>query len=213
MKDCKRRQTADGKRLTTLLFIIFSLMIMSCSNSTLSPSEYVKYVADESNGLVKTKNIGEVNVKVQYKPIPYVIANELRTNDIDKDEFEKREKELSSMQYYNLTLDITDARNILNYNVSNQSHQQERIHYLSFGMQQDIRLMENGKELPCVLYHFERTYDISKERTFLVAFNQEESTKNATKTFILDSSVLGIGTIKIQFNGKDIQQLPKMKVQ
>ena len=196
-----------------LLLIVISVMIMSCNNSSLSPSEYVKYVADGANGLVKTKNIGEVNIKVQYKPTAYAIANEMRTNDISKVDFDERKKELESMQYYNLTLDITDARNILNYNVSNQSHQQERIHYLSFGMQQDIRLMENGKELPCVLYHFERTYDISKERTFLVAFNQDESTKDATKTFILDSSVLGIGTIKIQFDGKNIQELPKMKLQ
>jgi hypothetical protein len=201
-----------GGRLTALLFMIVSLMMMSCNNSSLSPSEYVKYVADEANGLVKTKNIGEVNIKVQYKPISYLIANEMRTNDISKADFDERKKELESMQYYNLTLDIADARNILNYNVSSQSHQQERIHYLSFGIQQDIRLMENGKELPCILYHFERTYDISKERTFLIAFNQDESTKDATKTFILDSAVLGIGTIKIQFDGKNIQELPKMKL-
>ena len=201
------------KRWAVLFFMVIGLMIMSCNRPSLSPSDYVKYVSDEANGLVKTKNIGEVNIKVQYKPVSYIIANEMRTNDISKADFEKRKKELEAMQYYNLTLDIADARNILNYNVSNQSHQQERIHYLSFGMQQDIRLMENGKELPCVLYHFERTYDISKERTFLIAFNQDESTKDATKTFILDSSVLGIGTIKIQFDGKNIQQLPKMKLQ
>ena len=195
----------------TLLTVI--LFLTSCDkHAQLSPSDYVSWVSNEDNGLVKTKTIDEIQVKVQYKPISYVIANEMRTNDIKKTDFDKRYEELSSMQYYNLTLDITDARNIMNYKVSNPDHQQERIHYLSFGMQQDIRLEENGEELPCIAYHFERTYDVSKERTFLVGFKQNAKTTNATKTFVLDSPIIGVGPIKIQFKKEDIERLPKMKL-
>jgi hypothetical protein len=169
-------------------------------------------VSNEDNGLIKTKMIGEVSLKVQYKPIPYVIANELRTNDIKNTTYQARTKELEGMQYYNLTLDINDARNILNYKVSNMAHQQDRIQYLSFGMQQDIYLEEDGKELPCKLFHFERTYNIAKERTFLLAFEQAPNTRFKEKTLVINSSMLGPGPIKIKFLAKDLTQLPMMEI-
>jgi hypothetical protein len=188
-----------------------SLVLSSCSSS-LSPSEYVKWVTDEGNGLLKTKNIEEISIKAQYKPLSYIIANELRTNDINAKDYKTREKELEGMQYYNLVLDITDARNILNYKVSDMGGQQARIQYLSFGMQQHIYLEEDGKELPCKLFHFERNYNITKERTFLLAFEQNKNTKTTDKTLVINSPVLGTGPIKVKFLAKDIAQLPTMKM-
>jgi len=201
----------DYKRVASWLIILMSMVLISCSSS-LSPSEYVKWVASEDNGLVKTKTIEEVSVKVQYKPLAYIIANEMRTNDIKSKVYKEREKELEGMQYYNVVLDITDARNILNYKVSDMGGQQARIQYLSFGMQQDIYLEEDGKELPCKLFHFERTYNISKERTFLLAFEQNKNTLAKNKTLVINSPMLGTGPIKVKFLAKDLKQLPMMKI-
>lgn len=218
MKDF-RRVTGYGLRVrgcelrvaNWLVIVAVSLLLASCSSS-LSPSEYVKWVADEDNGLVKTKSIEEISVKVQYKPLPYIIASEMRTNDIESQAYKTREKELEGMQYYNLVLDITDARNILNYKVSDMGGQQARIQYLSFGMQQDIYLEEDGKELPCKLFHFERNYNITKERTFLLAFEQNKNTETKDKTLVINSPVLNTGPIKVKFLAKDLAQLPTMKI-
>jgi hypothetical protein len=210
MKDYKRVR-GNGLQVMGLLVIFMSLVMTSCSSS-LSPSEYVKWATNQDNGLLKTKSIEEISLKVQYKPIPFIIANEMRTNDIKNTEFKQRAKELEGMQYYNLVLDITDARNILNYKVNDVGGQQARIQYLSFGMQQDIYLEEGGKELPCKLFHFERTYNISKERTFLLAFEQDEQTKFDDKTLVINSSMLGTGPIKVKFLGKNLNQIPTMKV-
>lgn len=210
MKDFKRYMV-DGLRWTVLSMLL-ACLIMSC-NASLSPSDYVKWVSNPENGLVKTKSIEEVSVKAQYKPIPYIIANELRTNDIKIQEYQKREKELEGMQYYNLVLDITDSRNILNYKISDMGEQQARIQYLSFGMQQDIYLEEDGKELPCKLFHFERNYNITKERTFLLAFEQDKDTQIKDKTLVINSAMLGTGPIKVKFLAKDLAQLPTMTIQ
>lgn len=209
MKDYKRLMIRSLR--LTVLFALLSCLMMSCSSSLL-PSEYVKWVANTENGLVKTKHIDEISAKVIYKPLDYVIANEMRTNDIKNTEYQQRKKELEGMQYYNLVLDITDARNILNYKVNDLGGQETRIQYLSFGMQQDIYLEENGKELPCKLFHFERNYNITKERTFLLAFEQDKNTIETDKTLVINSPMLGTGPIKIKFLAKDIARLPTMKV-
>ena len=56
-----------------LLIALFLINLYGCNSDSTIPSDYVEWVKDETNGLLKTKNIGEVNLKVQYKPMPFII--------------------------------------------------------------------------------------------------------------------------------------------
>lgn len=212
----------NNNTMTGILLIFCLCFLSNCtkndgilSTKKVAPSKMVKWINKEENGLVKTKKVGELIAKVQYRPISYIISNEMRKNDISKKEYEERAKQLEGMDYFSLTLDVEGNRNnVTNYNIGNDmSLQQDRLSYLSFGMQKDIYLMEDGELIPCELYHFERAYNLTSERTFMIGFPKKDTDETHSKTFVLDSPVFGTGPIKIHFEKKDFEKLPKLHIQ
>ena len=202
------------KGIKWIFFFICCIWLFSCSKSTLQPSDFVQWVKNEENGLFKEKSVQAINVAAQYKPIEYVIANEMRTNDIQKKDFDKRKEELEGLQYFDIQLSINQPNyDITNYNVFNEQDKDERLKYLSFGLQNDIHLVDGHDTLSCLLYHFERSYDVKPHRTFVVAFeNKEETKKQQDKIVVVDSPIFGTGPIKLKFRREDLGQLPSMKL-
>lgn len=192
------------------LLILFSV---ACQKEYLA-TDLVQHIKLPENGLLKKKQFGEIVVEAQYKPLSYIIANEIQSNQIDKKVFDKRYEELKGLQYLNLkiTTSSTNEHNITNYNVFSDAAQQDRLYYLSYRMKEDIVLIEGEREIPCALYHFERSYDIAKHRTFVLAFERTAFTETEDKTLVLDTPVLNTGPIKIKFKAEDINNIPPLKL-
>lgn len=198
-------------KLLSLFFLFF--LLGSCGKETLLPSDYIVWVNNEDNGLVKKKTIVPLEVEALYKPLDYIIANEQRTNAIDKVAYEARKKALEGLQYYTIKLGITGGKlDVTNYEVSDNGQQQERLNYLSFAMQKDIKLVEGMDTLPCVLYHFERSYDIAAYRTFVLAFEKKETNKTTDKTLILDLPYFKTGPVKLNYKIADLEAIPNLKL-
>ena len=192
-----------------------SLFLSACKKS-LEPKAYIQWVKATENGLHKQKEIYPLKVDLLYTPKDYQIANNLKTNTIQESIYKKEQDRLGNLQYYHLKLSIVDKEGQLdvgNYQIRSISEQQKRLGYLSFGMQKDIYLIEQGDTLPCVLYHYEQSYDVKPVRSFLVAFDQRSDSKSQSKTFILDSPVFGTGPMKIQIEASDLLNVPYLKIQ
>ncbi len=201
------------KAFKLFLWSIITLFSFSACQQTVLPADLVKYVVNPDNGLRKQKSIGDVNVDLQYKPVGYMIANEFRKNNIDASQYKNRASELSGLQYYNLKLSINQPGvDVTSYNVFDEVAQQERLYYLSFGMQHDMHLIQGQDTLRPVLYHFERSYNLSKERTFVVAFEEQDFKHQEDKTFILDIPEFQTGPIKIKIRKDDLQKTPSIKL-
>ena len=196
-----------------LLVLLILSGLAACGKQALQPSDYVKWVNDPDNGLIKKKTIHPLEVEVLYKPIDYVIANELRTNDIAAETYNNRRAALGSMLYYTLKLGIEGGQeDVTNYGVSNASAQQERLAYLSFSLQKDIQLVEAGDTLNCQLFHFERAYDLVPYRTFVLGFDLKAATKNADKTLIIEMPYFKTGPVKLTFENSDLESIPNLKL-
>lgn len=189
------------------------LNLLSCGREDLIPSDYVQWVNNPENGLLKEKTIPPLTIEVLYKPLAYIVANEERSNVISKEVYQGRIKELEGLQYYTLKLGIMDENlNVTNYEVTNNAEQQERLSYLSFSMQRDIKLIDGKDTLPCKLFHFERSYDLSSTRTFVLAFDQLETNQNQSKTLILDLPYFKTGPIKLNYKTADLEAIPSLKL-
>lgn len=202
--------------MKAIKFIWSSFMVLSllgCGREDLRPSDYVQWVNNPENGLLKKKIIPPLTVEVLYKPLAYIVANEERSNAIPKEVYEQRVKELGSLQYYTLKLGIIDENlDVTNYEVTNNAEQQERLNYLSFAMQKDIKLIDGKDTLPCKLFHFERSYDLSSARTFVLAFDQLETNQNQSKTLVLDLPYFKTGPIKLNYKTADLEAIPSLKL-
>jgi len=175
----------------------------------LAPSQYVSWIEDKNNGMEKEKKIDDIVFSVQYRPVPYVICEEEKKNEISDSLAKRRSAELSGMQYMNLKIEVPQGE-LLKYGLTKNAQYEDRVNYFSFGMQKDIQLVEAGDTLPCLLFHYERVYDIAPYGVFLLAFPKGKDAEG-DKTLIFSDNEFNKGIIKFHFEGKDIKKLPQLE--
>ncbi len=197
-------------RVSFILF--FVLLISSCAKKQLEPKELLEFIEDDSNGFVQTKTIDEYTFKVMYQPIEYIVLKEIKDNILTKKIIEEKKKELDNLQYFLLEIEIPSEKgDLLKYNLTDNNEYYYRLKYFSFDMQNDIQLIENKDTLPCVLYHFERTYGLTSKCKITLAFENSPKT-NTNKIFVLNENVLGVGIVKLQFDYKELLNIPELKL-
>jgi len=177
------------------------------------PSELIKWVKNPENGFVKVRDMGEVQYTLQQVPAAVMVLNGLKKERVKAEEFNRELAEYSGMEYYWLRMEIPGYPNeIAQYGISDHSEYDARIKYLSFDMQEDITMeTESGDQVPCSLYHFERTYNITPYSTFLVGFDKT-LLKEGDKTFVFNDMLFNHGKIKFHWSVSDKKQLPKLEL-
>ncbi len=105
--------------------------------------------------------------------------------------------EESDLQQYVLKISRADEQiDLLNNKDLTDKELQQLLYYFSYTFQKDIYLeTENGLN-PCVLYHFERSYDLKGSRNFILGFT--EPNDNEPKKIVIDSPVFNSGPVKIR---------------
>lgn len=204
-------------KVTSIIVLIMSLGTWSWlanNESDLAPKAYVNYVQSIDNGLHKRKVIGDFVFDLQYKTKDYEVANRLRQEEITEEEYSNEIEKLGNGNYFLLKIAPKNATlpDITKYHVTNEQEYQARLYYLIFGMEADIRLETGNHSLKPQLFHFERSYDISQHKNFILVFDEKEEDKDLDKTLVIDSPYLGTGPIKIKIENKDIRNIPNLKV-
>lgn len=187
------------------LFFVFN----SCGKKQLNPTEYIAWVEDEGNGLSVTKNLDNINYRLLYKPIDYIVAKELINNAIKKNEIESRKKELGNMNYFTLRIESKTSEELMRVNIKSEDEYYHRLEYFMGYMQDDIYLVDGTDTINPSLFHFERNYGLAPFNDFVLGFNK--SNKDAQDLyFIYNDQVLGTGKISIKINKEDISDIPNI---
>ncbi len=195
----------------TVLDFFFFLVFTSCvKDVSLKPTDYVKWVENHDNGLLVTKNAGDFKFKLQYKPPEYLAIRELKKTEISSTELSEKASAMEDMQYFTLQLGLADGSDILKSNIEKSGDFSRNIEYLSFYMQQDLKLVEGADTLPCLLHHFERDYGISQFAKIVLAF-QKSNNVAADKTLIFNDRQFGAGTVSMTILSQSLNNLPKIK--
>jgi hypothetical protein len=200
------------EKIAGLFLLLFCILVAGCKKQSLSPVEYAKWVKDESNGLHKTKELGKYRFEIQYKPSTYIILNERRGNMQDKAATEKRMNELDSLQYFDLRISLKNGGDFLKEDVADKEEFFRKQYYYSFNFQKDLKIKEGEDTYDCALFHFERDYDLSDARTFVLGFKKDKADEIKDKLLIIDTGDLGLGVIKIKIDKDDIKSIPDLQI-
>lgn len=174
--------------------------------------EYLAWVQDSENGFKKEKTIDNLTFSVQYKPYEYIICMEEKKEELPDTLMKSKIDQINDMQYYNLKIELNEGSGeLLKYQLTSQQQYQQRVNYFSFNMQNDIQLVEGKDTLPCVLYHFERAYDIAPSSMFLLGFPLSKSKSQQEKTILVYDKTFHKGLLKFTFKKNELRNLPKLK--
>lgn len=195
-------------------YIILSLLVMliGCTKElSLTPLDYVKWVEEKENGLHHTLTIKNVQYTAQYKPIDYVIANEIRKEVIDQSEYNKKREELDGFDYFTFKVSLDGKHSVLEASKANPEQYDQLVQYFAFSMQHDFKLVTSTDTISCGLYHFERAYGMVPFDSFVLGFKKDEN-QILQKTLIYNDKILGTGPVKIQFDRNTLSNLPTIVI-
>ncbi|MGQ0829856.1 MAG: hypothetical protein ACT4ON_15825 [Bacteroidota bacterium] len=175
--------------------------------------DYVAWVQDMENGFKKEKTIDDLTFSVQYKPYEYIVFMEEKKDELPDTLVKRKMEQINDMQYYNLKITLNEsAGELLKYKLTSQQQYQQRVSYFSFDMQNDVQLVNGNDTLPCILYHFERAYDIAPSGTFVLGFPlSKNESQEEEKTLLVYDRTFHKGLIKFTFRKKELRNLPKLK--
>ena len=179
----------------------------------LSPDEYLVWSGQPDNFLIREKTISEFNYKIKYLPTEQLIINDLKKSDqeITTENIAQLEKEYEGMEYFEMRVQVDQYNDELaKYQVADISEYQTRIAYMAFAMKNNITLSTELKEqIPCKLFHFERTYGITPYTTFLFAFSKEDIANAYERTVVYDDELFNKGRLKFNWSFENME-LPKI---
>lgn len=188
-------------------------MSLSCNKGGMTPSEYIRYIDNKTNGLVKDKKIGVFTVDCEYKPSAYIVIKEnykQNPKEVIKN-FENENIEASKMFHFYIRLSAENENDVLKNDIQNQEEYFERLNYFSNFVQKDLYLISGSDTIDCAYTYFERNYGLSNKSTILLGFKRSEMNKSNSDqslTLIYDDQVLGMGPVHFKFSSKDISNIP-----
>ena len=213
------------KNIKGIINIIILLLIVGCSNpSKLDRKQFMRFMTDESNGLVSTKQVGNVIYQLRYDPINLKILNKIKNRVLTEDEYNEEVNRYKGSQYFVFKIKLKNGNgDLLKYEAENGQQYSERVNYFSFQMQNDFYLMSGKDSLKCKLFHFERSFDASPYCTFLLGFDSNDKLINSgtmkkekvqeDKIFVYNDRVFGAGPIKYKIKATDINNIPELTIQ
>lgn len=190
---------------------LFFFLLNSCSNQELSPTEFVKWVDNAENGLIKSQVIGETNLEVKYTPNEYIYVKQNGVNDLTSENLDEFSEELEGIYQFNLKFSNSSRNNFLKDQYTNPEEYNTKSMYLSFDMSFDLELVHGLDTVGCSIYHYERTYGNTPYETVLIGFDLKTKATEDMQ-LIFNDRVFGLGRSKFLFEKDVTQKLPTVKI-
>lgn len=193
-------------------YLILGLLALlgSCTPKRLSQSALQQYVADESNGLMKSEQVKGLEVKIAYRPTDLLIAQEVGDRTPSVVELAQLEKRYGEAQYFILSFS-RDNHEVLNPQEFGQYS--ELVQTLSFRMGQYVQLVSSRQDtLELSDFAFERTYGMAGSNSLLLAFSTKQLQLDWDWLQVnLSELGLGVGDLRFRFERKDLENVPRLE--
>jgi hypothetical protein len=201
---------------TLLIRLAFGVIALStilgtgCGSDACTPDAYRTWIGAHKDALSTQISHSGLSFSLTYLPVDWLALQETTTdNALD---FNKIRETYSGMEYYRLRVSLAGAQgDILQYQATSQEEYYQRVEYFSFGMQQDLRMLNGQDTLPCKLFHFERNYGAAPFADFMIGFEDREGNKS-DRVLIYNDRVYSTSIFQLSIPAENIQNIPKLKL-
>jgi hypothetical protein len=195
-----------------MLAVFYSLtfLCLSCTTSSLPADEYLKFVESPDNGLHIVKEEKGIKMELQYKPLDYMLYQEIKSRQITSESFRERQLEMKDYYYFTLKLASQDKTPLLEKKGNNQENS-DRLSYCEFNMQKDFALVAGKDTFPCEVYQFERNFNLAPFNNFVLAFPENHTPQYSDLTLLYRDKLFGLGTQSFHIKGDDLKNIPAIK--
>ncbi len=204
--DVKSKHGRDSMKWGAL--ILLSLSMYGCSTPENLPEiELDEFITNESNGVSKNVDIGEINVKVTFKPSDMAIWKDVE-NESDPTKIKTAFDYHNQYCYFVMKLS-TGGRDAL-YGASH-GHEDftEKLHTLSFRMKDFINITTSDKDtIQLADAYYSRIFGKGKTSDVVLLFEKERIQDVSWLSINVQEFGFDTGDISFCFNLADINNVP-----
>jgi hypothetical protein len=186
--------------------VLASFLVFNCKPRELSLKEFQSFIHDETNGLVKSKEVNGTKVSVSYQPADLWVQQEIE-QDVETLSVDSLRKKYSSHYYFIVSLSRNDKEALHQlYDVEEYS---SVVQNLSFRIPQYVTLTTDQQDTVLVSdFMLDRTYGLNDATNVLVVFNKQKVNGNKWVHFNLSEFGLGLGHQRFRFSVRELDETP-----
>ena len=193
-----------------ILLIVSVFFLIGC-NSKKTPSEYIRWVNNTENGLVKVKETNKTKLTCSYTPVEYVVLKQFKKGRIDTAIYNEEINAINNMHHFILKFENHDGTNLIKDVYSTKESFQQKSMYLSYDIKSDLKLVLGVDTSICALNHHERTYGNTPYEQILLSFPKLKPEVNEL-TLVFDDRVFGFNRVKFFFSIDDLKDVPNVLI-
>lgn len=171
------------------------VVTVSCQTSPtqLYPNQLESFVSDGNNGFIQTKDLGSFSLELKYIPSALSAYRQIDASDVEKSDqakfdsltrtFENSLSFLLKLEHESLSFDELLVK-------------EDLLGYVSGAIRSDFVLQAEGRDVPCVLHHFERSHGVSKSGVFNLFFELDEPVDEVT--FLFNDTHFRLGPVRLR---------------
>jgi hypothetical protein len=190
-----------GNKTKVIVALFCAVTIVGLVAWTWSPSQ------PDVSALSKQKFMNGLEFKVQHLPIELLVAREMKSEGATADEAMRDSIRASygGGMYFMFTIGTDDRKEEHNVDplmlfAQRNGDYDASIKQMAFDLPSDLQLQVGDSIYEPTLCHFERTYELSRELRFFVAFAPLEATAPSEFTFTWNDQFYNTGINRFKFN-------------
>ncbi|MBN8670791.1 MAG: hypothetical protein J0L80_08900 [Chitinophagales bacterium] len=190
------------------------LLLVSCSGrKSLSPLDYLKYMENTENGLMKIVTVGSYEYRIQFAP-PEYLADRQFCKEMEQGMMEGYKKRMQEMKGHIFFLINIYPRNTsqqsINERITENAGATQRVMYYQQQAAGDIVLKAGTYEQVPATYVYEDNYGLSPYNTIVVGFTGDYGKEDLQ--LIFNDRYTHTPLIKAGFSKDELSVLPEISV-
>lgn len=194
-----------------LLLSVVTICASSCEDEMLSPKQYIKWVEEKNHGFMQVQETPEYRYSLLYKPKPYLVLKSQPDAGKNQASFIAAEKTFEDLNYVSLWFETPNSGDPVQQGKAEKEVLEQRIHYCSFDIQQDLVLLEGSDTLRCVFAHWERLGSITSRQHFILAFEKSRHDPNADKLFVFKNHLQEEDIVQFHIRKEVLKKIPSLQ--
>ena len=199
------------KFISILIVCLLLGLFCGCAPSELEPRDYIQWVENPENSLIKDYTEGDLKLTCTYTPNEYAALKPKDPANLNMEELKEEVNGLNELVQFKLKFENTTSGNFLRGNYMDQEEYNRRSMYMSFDIRYDLNLIQNSADtVVCNMNHHERTYGNTPFETILISFPKVVD-KIDEMTLVFNDRVFGFGRVKFKYPKSVLNDIPALK--
>ena len=192
--------------------MLLSVLMFSCGKPRYLPeNELIEFARNERNGLVRSVQMGDIEMEVTYRPTDLLVAQELKSyQQPTNDQISVVREKYKNHYYFVLSLS-KGGRELLSPANQGVPGFSDLLQTISFRLGEKVFLTTQSQDtIAAADYVYNRTFGMGQSTDILFVFDNAEAVGQEYIHLNFDEFGIGIGKQSFRFFIRDLEGCPKI---